>query len=320
MSTSVPQVSLSVTSSEHPRRKASGPAGVTSYDGDVTREWGARLNLEYELRGAQTVLVRREHEGPLRVQRPFLESSGVCQTYVIHPPGGIVGGDVLDVRVRAQAGARALVTTPGATKFYRSPGELARQEQRVSIGPGASVEWFPQETIIFDGALAELRTQVELDASSRCALWEVTCLGRPAGNQPFASGFVNQRLEVHTQGRPLLLESLRLGSPTGQGDFSALRAPWGFQGLPVYGTLLLHPLPKQLLATTRSAVEGLWGLHSDHRFGASELPLSDQQSTIVCRYLGTSAEHCKMLFGRVWRALRPHLLGIEAEPPRVWHT
>jgi urease accessory protein len=297
-------------------------------DAPIKREWSARLDLEYELRGTETVLMRREHVGPLRVQRPFLEASGVCQTYVIHPPGGVVGGDILDVRVRVQEGARALLTTPGATKFYRSPREAALQKQQLYVAPRASLEWFPQETIIFDGALAAMQTHVELHESSACALWEVTCLGRPAGNQRFTSGLVNQRLEVRTERRPLLLESLLLESPplasppleSGLGGAEALHAPWGFQGLPVYGTMLLHPLPKELLARAREAVSELWSPRSEHRFGASQLPYSEQQSTIVCRYLGTSAEYCKLLFIRVWRALRPHLLGIEAEPPRVWHT
>jgi urease accessory protein len=296
------------------------------YDAAVKREWSARLELEYERRGRETVLTRRAHEGPLRVQRPFLETSGVCQTYVIHPPGGVVGGDVLDVQVRVEDGARALITTPGATKFYRSPRERAQQLQRIWVAPNASIEWFPQETIIFDGALATMRTHVQLHASSQCALWEITCLGRPAGSQPFTSGRVAQRLEVHTESRPLLLESLLLESPQVDSPridnetLDALNAPWGFQGLPVYGTMLLHPLPKELLATARAAVSELWSLRSEHRFGASQLPHSEQESTIVCRYLGTSAEHCKLLFIHVWRALRPHLLGIEAEPPRVWHT
>lgn len=290
-------------------------------DAPIKREWSARLDLEYELRGAETVLTRRTHEGPLRVQRPFHEASGVCQTYVIHPPGGVVGGDVLDVHVRTHEGARALITTPGATKFYRSAGETAIQRQHVWVAPRASVEWFPQETIVFDGALAAMRTHVQVHEDSACALWEVTCLGRPAGNQPFAAGLVDQRLELHTERRPVLLECLRLQSQaTGSHALEALNAPWGFQGLPVYGTLLLHPLPKELLATARAAVSELWSVHGSHRFGASQLPYSEQHSTIVCRYLGTSAEHCKLLFVRVWRALRPHLLGIEAESPRVWHT
>lgn len=278
------------------------------------REWNACLELEYELHGQQTVLTRRAHVGPLRVQRPFIEPSGVCQTYVIHPPGGIVGGDVLDVQVRVQPGARALLTTPGATKFYRSAREHAHQHQHVTVAANASVEWFPQETIVFDEALAHTRTRVDLSAASQCALWEITCLGRPAGGKPFASGLLTQRLEVYDGERPLLLESLRCA------DAALLHAPWGFRGLPVYGTLLFCPASPSLLAAARASVSELWSPTSEHLFGASQLSYSEQECIIVCRYLGTSAEYCKALFTRVWRALRPHLLGIEAEPPRVWRT
>lgn len=278
------------------------------------RGWNARLELEYERFGQQTVLTKRAHVGPLRVQRPFIETNGVCQTYVIHPPGGIVGGDVLDVQVNVQAGARALLTTPGATKFYRSVGEHAHQHQHLRVAATASVEWFPQETIVFDEALAHTRTRVDLHATSRCALWELTCLGRTAGGKPFTSGLLTQRLEVYDQQRPLLLESLRC-----EGDV-LLNAPWGFRGLPVFGTLLFYPLSPELLAVARASVSELWSPTSEHLFGASQLSHSEQECIIVCRYLGTSAEYCKALFMRVWQALRPHLLGIEAEPPRVWRT
>lgn len=278
------------------------------------REWNARLELEYERFGAQTVLTKRAHVGPLRVQRPFIETSGVCQTYVIHPPGGIVGGDVLDVQVHVQTGARALLTTPGATKFYRSVGEHAHQNQHLRVAASASVEWFPQETIVFDEALAHTHTRVDLSEGSRCALWEITCLGRTAGGKPFTSGCLTQRLELHDQERPLLLESLCCD------DAALLNAPWGFRGLPVYGTLLFYPASPSLLATARASVSELWSPTSEHLFGASQLSHSEQQCIIVCRYLGTSAEFCKALFTRVWQALRPHLLGIEAEPPRVWRT
>lgn len=279
-----------------------------------SRSWSARLDLEYALRREETVLMRSSHEGPLRVQRPFREASGVCQTYVLHPPGGIVGGDTLDVEVRAGEGSRALLTTPGATKFYRSGGDIARQSQRVSVGPQASVEWLPQETIVFDGANALSHTQVRLDATSSCTLWDITCLGRPASKHPFASGSFVQRLELYRGERPLLLESSRWSNN------EALRAAWGLQGFSTYGTLVVHPLAPELLAVVREAVAHLWQPQSAHRFAASQLPYSDRESTLMCRYVGTSAEYCKRLFSTVWRTTRPHLLGVAAEPPRVWNT
>jgi urease accessory protein len=279
-----------------------------------SRSWSARLDLEYTLRGQETVLVRSSHEGPLRVQRPFRETSGICQTYVLHPPGGIVGGDTLDVEVRAGAGARALLTTPGATKFYRSGGDMARQSQRLLVGPGGSVEWLPQETIVFDGANALSHTYVRLHPTSSCTLWDITCLGRPASKHPFTSGSFAQRLELYLDERPLLLEASRWSNN------EALTAAWGLQGFPTYGTLVIHPLVPELLPVVREAVAQLWHPESEHRFAASQLPYSDRESTLMCRYVGTSAEHCKRLFSIVWRTVRPHLLGVTAEPPRVWNT
>ena len=104
--------------------------------------WQARLALQFERRDARTVLVRRAHEGPLVVQKPlYPEGDGVCQCIIIHPPGGIAGGDRLDLDIEAGAGAFTQLTTPGAAKWYRAGGHEASANTRIRAGPGAVVEW-----------------------------------------------------------------------------------------------------------------------------------------------------------------------------------
>ena len=275
--------------------------------------WQARLELEFQGRGAESVLVGRKHYGPLRVQRPFLEASGACQAYILHPPGGVVGGDTLDVDVRVRNRARALVTTPGATKFYRSAGATACQNQRIQVDAASSVEWLPQETIVFAGALAESNTTIELAAGACGIGWEITCLGRPAAGERFDRGSFRQRLQWRAGSRPLLTEAVLC-----QGNDEALAAGWGFQGMSTFGTMVVHPTTHAALAIAKqSAAQEL--LPPD-RFGASQLLQSEQQSTLVCRYLGSSAQRCKTVFTRIWQQLRPLVVGIEAEVPRVWRT
>ena len=158
---------------------------------DVGMGWQAALDLGFAREDGATRLARRAHRGPLVVQRPFLpEGPGVCHVYLLHPPGGLVGGDELTIDVEVDAGAHALVTTPAAGKVYRTTGAAARQTQRLRVADGATLEWLPQEAILYDGARATLETRVELGAARRFIGIDAVCFGLPAGRAPFARGIV----------------------------------------------------------------------------------------------------------------------------------
>ena len=173
------------------------------------------------------------------MQRPFFpEGDGVCHVYVLHPPGGLVGGDELDVSLDVDAGAHALVTTPAATKIYRTTGAPVRQTQRLRVATGGVLEWLPQESIVFDGARAIAETRVELAPGARFIGADAVCFGRPAGNAPFARGTCRQLFELRRDGRPLLIERGRYdaGGPVG-------RARWGLAGAGVLALFVAAPAP-----------------------------------------------------------------------------
>src|SRR6187402_782414 len=120
----------------------------------TSSSWHARLELGFSRSGSRTVLARRRHFGPLIVQRPFYPEGGICHVYLVHPPGGIVGGDQLALQVEVERDAHALLTTPAATRFYRAgPHPRAALNQQFVV-QDAALEWLPQETIVFDGARA----------------------------------------------------------------------------------------------------------------------------------------------------------------------
>jgi urease accessory protein len=267
--------------------------------------WEAALELRFSAREGRTFLSRRWHRGPLQVQRAFYpEGADLCHVYVLHPPGGLVAGDQLSVSAHVDGGARALCTTPAAGKVYRA-GEgraPAAQRHRLTVEAGGSLEWLPQETILYDGARVALETRVDLEEGAAFLGWELLCLGRPAAGERFTRGSCRQRLELWRRGRPLCLERSRLdgGSPV-------LDAAWGLAGAAVTGTLLATPAPPVELV--RAALSG------------SDLTsASVVGDVLVCRYLGPSAERARDHFIRLWALLRPTLLGRAATAPRIWRT
>jgi urease accessory protein len=171
--------------------------------------WRAELGLRFEARAEHTYLAERRHRGPLLIQRPFHPEGGPCHVYVVHPPGGIVAGDRLSLDVSCGEGAHALLTTPAATKFYRSEGREAIQDQQLAATAGA-IEWLPQETIFYPGARVRSGTHVRLTRGSRFIGWEIPCLGLPARNQPFDAGALSLDLELWVDGAPRFIDRLRL--------------------------------------------------------------------------------------------------------------
>ena len=269
--------------------------------------WRGKLGLRYERRGARTVLAQRQHSGPLLVQKPFYpEGERVCHGIVLHPPGGVVGGDELELEVTVDADANALLTTPGATKWYRSAGAQARQSMRFRVQCGASLEWLPQPAIAFDRVLGRADSEVVVDESGCYIGWEILCLGRTAAGEQMRSGRLLTSMRIMRAAEPLWLEHASI-----EGGSRLLVSPVGLAGQPINGTLLAvsREIGPVLLGACR-AVQPVAG-----RTGVTCLP-----GLIIARYLGDHAEAAHDYFVRLWRVLRPALLGWEAQPPRIWRT
>ena len=216
--------------------------------------WQARLELRLESVQGRTRLTHCRHSGPLRVQRVFFPepiawssaaalSLGAgtrctgaepCHIYVLHPPGGLVSGDALQIEVECRERAHGLLTTPAAGKFYRQRGQrlaLVTQELRLD---GGTLEWLPQENIYYPDSAVRLCTRVHLDPSARFIGWELHCLGLPAIAATLDRGALRTTLELWLGEQPLLLERLALES-------ESLRARWGLANFPAFGTCLAYP-------------------------------------------------------------------------------
>ena len=269
-----------------------------------TPSWHAELELGYARFGDSTRPVQRRHSGPLRVQKHlYAEGPEVCQHIIVHPPGGIAGGDRLDISASVGRDAWAQITSPGAAKWYRAAGP-AYQQLTLKVASGATLEWLPQETIIFSAAQAELSTCVDLEGDARLFYWDVVALGRPASGERFDLGHFQAQLDIRRNGRLLWHERQRI-----VGGDGLLDSPIGLDGQPVFATLLVTgDLDSELLEKCRS-------LTHDVRGDLTQLP-----GILVARCLASEALLARGWLIDVWRLLRPALLGREAVPPRIWAT
>lgn len=273
--------------------------------------WHAELQLAFARADQRTVLRENRHHGPLRVQKAlYPEGDAVCQAIVLHPPSGIAGGDQLAIEIAVDHAAQAQITTPGAGKWYRSGGAEASQSVTLTVGEGATLEWLPQESIVFAGARAHMATQVSLGADSRYLGWDILCLGRTAAGERFSHGRCDLSYRVDRNDAPLWIE--RGGFA---GDDPLLASPAGWAGATVCGTLLctFPDLPQQaagLLESCRATAPA-----DGARHGLSALP-----GLLVARYLGDSSEAARNWFAALWAILRPAYCGRPAILPRIWNT
>lgn len=281
------------------------PRSLLESGAKVPEGWWGRLGLELDTRAGRTILVRKRQVGPLTVQRPFYPEGNVCHLYLLHPPGGVVGGDRLEVELNVAPGAQALVTTPGAAKFYRSAGQSEIARQRLKVASGGMLEWFPQENILFPGAKVRAETAVELYGDARFIGWEMHSLGRPVIGERFDAGTADLLFGLCRDGRPMLRDRLRLCEGMG------LDGPSGLRGFPVCGTFVATGAGPQDLDLAR---EGLPD-RADVPIGLTLI-----EDLLVARCLAPGVEVLHRLFRSLWVILRPRLMRRDACLPRIWAT
>lgn len=274
--------------------------------------WHGHLKLSYRHQAPRTV-VHDEHNGPLRIlQSLYPEGAAICHNVLVHPPGGVVGGDVLQISAHVGTGSHALITTPGATRFYRSTGALAQQMLTAQVAGGARLEWLPLETILYRNTQAENRMRFELAPGAEMIGWDVLALGLPASNERFDAGRYTQQIEL-----PGVW--LERGSIDGR-DSRLLESPLGWAGRSVLATMwfaagqAITPVRRDaLLAAAREAVD-------THPLKADAGCTAPHAEVVVLRALAHRVEPAMGLLTEVWRRWRALAWALPATPPRVWRT
>ncbi|TNC79147.1 urease accessory protein UreD [Janthinobacterium lividum] len=266
------------------------------------------MRLGFALHDGVSRLVERTHSGPLRVQKPlYPEGGAVCHAIIIHPPGGVVGGDQLAVDATVGEGAHALLTSPGAAKWYRANGHVSGQHIVLRAGSGAAIEWLPQESIFFDQACVRLRHEVELAPDASYIGCDIVCLGRSASGEVFNTGSISQQVQIRRGGKLLWWEQ---GVLAGGGALMA--SPLGLAGHTVCATLIAVGMP--VSPDVLAAVRGITA-PAGAAFGATHM-----KSLVVVRLLCGDSEAARRVMLAAWQLLRPAMLGRDAVVPRIWNT
>lgn len=276
--------------------------------------WIGHLDLNYTRDGERTIALDR-HDGPLRVlQRLYPEGDGICHHVLVHPPGGIVGGDELHVQVAQAADTHAVITTPGATRFYRSAGEPARQTVQARLAAGARLEWLPLETLAYSGCLADNHLRFELAPGAEMLGWDMLALGLPTAGEPFLHGSIRQHLELPG----VWLEAGLLDAA----DTALLDSPLGLNGQRVLGTLWLasgSPIPlNQRQALLDAARDIFTQAETDQPLAPLAGATSPDAQVLVCRALAHRVEPLFALWREVRAAWRRLHWGLDPRPPRIW--
>jgi urease accessory protein len=272
--------------------------------------------LNYSLRessGSSRTVAHFNHTGPLRIlQSLYPEGDATCHNVLVHPPGGLVGGDTLDLTIDVGSGAHGLLTTPGATRFYRSDGETALQRTSIRVAPDARMEWLPLETIAYSGCLAENRLTLTLAPTAELIGWDVTALGLPAAGKPFESGHFCQHLEMPgvwlERASIKALDALLLNSPVGLAGHRCFATLFFMSG-----SKLKRQLRQEALDAARSVIEA-------HPLCASAGATSPDGQVVVVRVLAPVVEPAMALLRTIWLAWRRQFWQLDAASPRIWST
>ncbi len=278
--------------------------------------WQGCLELTFSQRHGHSQLTHARAQAPLKVQRPFYpEGAAVCHSVILHTAGGIVGGDRLSQVIRLETDTRALITTAAATKVYGSRGRLreipqgqqVRQAIAIRVDAGAHLEWLPQETIVFNGAVYRQDLRVELAPTATWLGWEIVRFGRSARGERFLQGEWRSHFEVWQQGHPLWIDRQWLPATE-----ALLDSPHGLAGQPIVGTLswLGQPVSADLVEKARM----LW----HNREPQGKAGVTALTSGLVCRYCGASTREVRHWFTDVWQLLRRSVSGRDIVKPRVW--
>jgi urease accessory protein len=277
----------------------------------MSSRWQGKLNLIYFYNNEITSIKQSFCQAPLKIQRPFYpESKDICHSVIIHTAGGIVGGDLLTQNIHLQPHSQVLITTPTATKVYKSDHNLAEYHTKIKLEENSFLEYLPLETIVFKGAYYQQSLLVELAENSGFLTWEITRFGRTAMHEQFVTGDWRSHMEIYQNDQPIWVDR-----QWQSGDQNIINSPNSLAGKPLVASLIYlgKPVNKDIISQARELAKNNLNLDLAE-FGVTHTLTNG----LICRYRGYSTSEVKKWFMKVWELLRYFHCQRKIIKPRIW--
>jgi len=269
--------------------------------------------LRFVRRGGRTRLADLAQHPPCRVLFPRSGAGEPTLAALLTTTGGLTGGDRLDVAVEAGEGCTATVTGQAAEKIYRSAGGAARIGVALAAGPGAWLEWLPQETILFDGAALDRATRAELHPTARLLACEIVVFGRRASGERIGRLALSDTWRLAVDGRLAWADGLALAVGDGEGGVpAALADPFGFDGAGAAATVVYAGADAAAALPTARAL-----LASSGAGAGATCPVP---GVLVGRVLAPDGATARRRVARLVAGLRRAMAGLPARVPPLWNV
>jgi urease accessory protein len=168
------------------------------------------LDLRFERRLGRTALGRCRFKLPLQALTLTELADGTPYLMLLNPTGGVVGGDFLFTQIIQEADTRVCLTTPSATRVYRTRAQPAVQETQIVIGEGAVLEYLPDHVIPYRDSEFRQSLRVEMGHGSRAVFWDALAAGRVSRGERWNFHEVDSRIEISLHGRAVFLNRIRI--------------------------------------------------------------------------------------------------------------
>jgi urease accessory protein len=259
----------------------------------------------------RTFLVDNRHFGPLLVQKAiYPEGERICHAVIVHPPGGIAGGDELTLEIDLETNSSAVITTPAAAKWYKAPCLRCRQEISIRLAKGSTLDWLPQENIFFNATNVDSKFTLQMEPGATAIGWDIGLLGRRTSGEQWLEGSLHCVTSIERRdGSPLWVERLLLDASA-----SLREACQGLYGFNAFGTI--WAIGSGCMAAVAEELSSHLPFETELRAGVTSIP----EGILLVRALAQDCEQMRQVMMDCWLRLRPLVHGLPAQRLRLWAT